>query len=90
MLMPLDEDKGLQQRVSRAMETVEQLEREFEAAVDARGRAESDVARSSAVKHAAIISGKLRDARQRLSDAKRAVAKAQGDDYIRDEATPSI
>ena len=74
---------ALQQRAARLTEDVRQLERRFESAVDARFSATDDAARKVAIREAAVSSSKLADARQQLSDAKRAIAKAQGDEYER-------
>ena len=74
---------ALQQRVLGLTRDVQRFEREFESAVSLRSAAIDDAARSAAVREGAIASSKLSDARQRLSDAKRALAKLQGDEYER-------
>ena len=73
----------LQQRVLRLTQDVQQLETEFESAVEARCSSSDDVARAAAVREAAVALRKLADARKRLSDAKRALARTQGDEYER-------
>ena len=78
-----DDIISLQQRVLRLTRDVQQLEREFDSHIRARSAAVDGVARGAAVREAAAASGKLADARQRLTDAKRDLAKAQGDEYER-------
>jgi hypothetical protein len=78
-----DEVTALQERVLGITREVQQLESEFESAVLRRSAAIDDAGRSAAVRDAAIASGKLREARQRLSDTKHALARLQGDEYER-------
>ena len=80
----------MQQEVSLADGELRRLQSEFEAAVEERGVAITDEDRRKAVARAVSISGKLHAAEDRLRAAKRTLAKAQGDTYRRDEATPQI
>ena len=88
--MPSKNRTNLEQRVLRAAEEVHSVESEFETAADARVSAADEKARHEAVARAAAVSSRLVAARERLTDAKRALAEAQGDIYRLDEATPPI
>jgi cell division septum initiation protein DivIVA len=78
-----DDITSLRQRVLQLTQDVQQLEREFESAVESRSTATDDAGRRAAVREAAVASGKLGEARQHLSDTERALAKAEGDEYER-------
>jgi hypothetical protein len=90
METPPEDDDSLEQLVSRAAEDVRRLEREFDVAVEERMSASSDSACGDATERAAGVSSELSNARERLSEARRTLAKAQGDTYRSDEATPTI
>ena len=78
-----DDIISLRERVLRLTRDVQELEREFDSSVHARSAASDDPARAAAVRQAAVASDKLQDARHRLSEAKRILAKAEGDEHQR-------
>jgi hypothetical protein len=88
--MPPEDTNALQDIVARATEELIRVESELEVAAEERRTATTEAARQQAVAHAVAVFGKIEAARKRLSDAKRSLAKAQGDTFRDDETTRTI
>ena len=79
--MPQQDLTSLRQSVSSAAQDLAQLENEVAAIAARRNATESEKQRLECARAAGRVGAQLSDAERRLSDAKRALAQAEGDEY---------
>ena len=87
--MPAGDSKALEDDVARALGWVQRAEKDNEAALEQRSVAHSAEEKRAGLAAWLKTNDRLTAARQDLSEAKRRLARAQGDTF-RADATPTI